>query len=88
MSREKGDKTKIGMIITKPDGEGGVKTVFSTGVGKRECESNVQGTTSSQLYPRFNYKLSSVDDDGEDFPLYIIQTENGTMEIMNSSEAP
>lgn len=88
MSREKGDKTKIGMIITKPDGEGGVKTVFSTGAGKRECQSNVQGTTSSQLYPRFNYKLDSVDDNGEDFPLYIIQKENGTMEIMNGSEAP
>lgn len=63
MSREKGDKTKIGLIYTKPaDNEAGFETWYSNTTlvdGKYQCRSNVQGTTSSKLYPRYNYKLKA-----------------------------
>ena len=63
MSREKGDKTKIGLIYTKPaDNEAGFETWYSNTEmvdGKYQCQSNVQGTTSSKLYPRYNYKLKA-----------------------------
>ena len=53
MSSVKGDKTKVGAIYTKPGKDGEVITIFSS---SKNCQTNVQGTTSSKLYPRYNYK--------------------------------
>lgn len=62
MSPEKGTKTKVGIVFTKPaDNDDGYEIVYN-GMeqvdGSYINQTNVQGTTSSQLYPRFNYKLT------------------------------
>ena len=86
MSRVKGDKTKVGMIITKPGENGEVLTVFSNAAGEQPCQTNVQGTTSSQLYPRYNYKLTPTNGAGNKVPLYLLRNEEGNIELLNSTE--
>ena len=86
MSRVKGDKTKVGMIITKPGENGEVLTVFSNAAGEQPCQTNVQGTTSSQLYPRYNYKLTPTNAAGKKVPLYIVKNEEGNIELLNADE--
>ena len=84
MSSVKGDKTKVGAIYTKPGRDGEVITVFSS---KKNCQTNVQGTTSSKLYPRYNYKLTSKNEDGDKVRLYLVRNNDGAIELMNAEEA-
>lgn len=85
MSSVKGDKTKVGAIYTKPGADGNVITIFSS---DGECQTNVQGTTSSKLYPRYNYKITTKNEAGKKVKLYLVKNKNGAIEIMNEQEAP
>lgn len=66
MPQFKGDKQKVAVTITKPDGQGGVTTVVQSLDKKYDSDIgadvylndiDVQGTSSAQLYPRYNYKV-------------------------------
>lgn len=83
MSSVKGDKTKVGAIYTKPGKDGEVITIFSS---SKNCQTNVQGTTSSKLYPRYNYKLTTKNESGKKVKLYMVKNSSGVVEIMNGEE--